>query len=171
VTEPKPAAAAEKKTDYIKRAIVAAVSLFVLIAALLLIRGFTSGPRAARVKAEVPVAPPATVTATTDAYHKRLDAYRKAGDTPDDVPTVNEARSAEDQHASEEDRRAAEYIRNQLLLPMQVTSAGTSDLPTQTVAPANPAAAPVSPDDAGRYAELQRRITALHQIQKNGGAQ
>jgi hypothetical protein len=168
VTEPTSTAAVEKKTDYIKRAIAAAAGVFLLLAAILLIRGFTSVPRTV-VRHETQAPPPTSKEATTDAYHKRLEAYRKAGDTPDDVPTIAQARTVEDQHSSEEDRRAAEYIRNQLLLPMQIKNANEQD-PVPAAQPANSAAPTVSPDDATRYADLQRRIAALHKIQ-GGGSQ
>lgn len=157
----------EKKTDYIKRAIGASIVLCLVIGGVILIKGFTSSPRT-QTRAEAPAGPPANNAATADSYRKKLEAYRRSETAPDDSTTVQQARDSDQPRISDDERRAAEYVRNQLLQPMLVRNAGDPDAAAAQPAPsAAPQAPNLPPDDAARYADLQRRIQALRQAQQS----
>jgi hypothetical protein len=155
-----PATAPAKKTDHVRRAVAAGAAVVLAIAVTIFVTRIGGGPRISARPEPTPQAA-ADKTIPAAAFRDRLGAYRRANDSADDPTPIGQARALDQPRPSEDERKAQEYIRNQLLLPMQLRTIGAADVPAPSTAPAS--AVPVAPDDATRYAELQRRIAALRQ--------
>jgi len=161
-----PAGAKETKTDHIRQAVVVIGGFLAIICLVVLVKGMLGAPRLPRQGQTPPVAvQPAHPEAGLSAYQEKLEQYRQS--QPHDTGPAGRGGGAAAAVSPED----AQFVKQQLRLPMLVKETQPPGVPLAAAGPEAPA--PVvrsNPALEQRLAELHKRLAELRdQQQKSGG--
>lgn len=159
-----PSGKTEMKTDHIRRAVVVIGGFLAVICLMVLVKGILGAPRLPRhAQNTVSAAPPANPEAGLSAYQEKLEQYRQT--RPREI--ASGGRDGNGVPSSPED---AEYVKQQLRLPMLVKEALPPGMTVATVAENPGPVVRSNPAFEQRLGELHKRLAELRdQQQKAGG--
>lgn len=155
----------EVKTDHIRRAVVVIGGFLAVICLTVLVKGILGAPRLPRhAQNATMAAPPANPEAGLSAYQEKLEQYRQT--RPREI--ASGGRDGNGVPSSPED---AQYVKQQLRLPMLVKEALPPGMTVATVAENPGPVVRSNPAFEQRLGELHKRLAELRdQQQKAGGA-
>ncbi|MGE5515985.1 MAG: hypothetical protein ACM31D_09195 [Bacteroidota bacterium] len=151
----------EVKTDHIRRAVVVIGGFLALICLIVLVKGILGAPRLPRhAENTASASPPANPEAGLSAYQEKLQQYRQTRSREAASGSTGVPSSPED----------AQFVKQQLRLPMLVKDALPSGVVTATPPEAPDPVVRSNPALEQRLGELHKRLAELRdQQQKAGG--
>jgi len=161
-----PAPRQDAKTDHIRQAVAVIGGFLAIICLVVLVKGVISAPRAPRTLDATVAAAPAHPESGLSAYQEKLEQYRQS--QPHDANPAARGTGGNGTAAavSPED---AQFVKQQLRLPMLVKEAQAPGVPSAVPPEAPAPVVHANPALDQRLAELRQRLGELKEQQRTMG--